>query len=464
VSRSGFLMILAATSILMWSSPHVKAQTGSRSETTKVFWSRNDLIKYLTSQAIGKETVEKIWRSLCDEYPSQHLGSISGDVPVLTGSQIREVVRLGTEAASENSSAYVARDFAAKKGSSQTLTEVKTKAADDTPTPPPIPKPVQIKIRQSYTDLLKDEDPTLGVGATSPTGGIGSPKGDVNGASLSYTHSHKDTWAAEGAIILSILGDPGLDPYSRFAAGPYGFVASASINKISSNDKTIKDPDSLLFRAGWLQTLFANCGREYYPEIDILGSFTYATDTEFRLSIPGGGLNIEPKFVWVHGEILGGHEDGLGYRFNRWPISGGNPDYPRTFNIGYQLRTWLHLEGGVFEHQASKSLVPEGDFFRMGPVIQATIFLPRLLYGVSLTAEYDFLPSVFGPVGRTYYFTTGAEFTLWPKNDRSPYEKDDRDSIAKLQKVSLKVSYENGGLDFTKQLVDDLKVGLGITF
>jgi hypothetical protein len=53
-----------------------------------------------------------------------------------------------------------------------------------------------------------------------------------------------------------------------------------------------------------------------------------------------------------------------------------------------------------------------GFFPRLGPVVRADIYLPRILNGTTLSAEYHFLPSLTGRNGRDFYYTVGAEFDI----------------------------------------------------
>jgi hypothetical protein len=77
---------------------------------------------------------------------------------------------------------------------------------------------------------------------------------------------------------------------------------------------------------------------------------------------------------------------------------------------------------------------------------------PKCFKGLTLGAEVHYLPSVTGSKGHNaYYFVTSAELALWNNKETN-------------QQIGLKISYEDGSLDFTKQNVDDFKLSLAVSF
>ena len=95
----------------------------------------------------------------------------------------------------------------------------------------------------------------------------------------------------------------------------------------------------------------------------------------------------------------------------------------------------------------------EGDFLRLGPSVQLRVNAPRLLVGrdVSLTALYSRLYAQEGPKDHGSYFKATAAWNLY-KNEYNG------------SRISLNVNYQKGDLDFTKDEVDSLTVGLGFLF
>ena len=304
-------------------------------------------------------------------------------------------------------------------------------------------------IRQSYTDVLSTEDPSQAQSVNN-----------ISGALFSYTHdgkTNKDVWSTQAALILPFVWQNGLDVgWEPIAAG---FIPSASLDKITGNSVASKNVDSLIFRSGlyglWLvageSPRTGSIPEDYnspknseplHAQISVLGSFTYGTDTNFDLSLPGGDLNVEPqiyfsKFV------------GLGYQVDRH----GDVTNAKDVDFAYQLRGWLHAEGGVLEHEGLNETTPEGDFFRVGPEAQLKLMFPKILAkGLTLQAEIHYLAPLTGTKGRNpYYFTTSAELGLW---------KD----VENNRQVGFKVSYEDGSLDYTKQNVDDFKFSISLSF
>jgi hypothetical protein len=312
---------------------------------------------------------------------------------------------------------------------------------------------LSIKIRESYSDLLPGEDPTV-----TPT--KGNPNAakkvtDLKGASLTYTRdiSHGNyVWAGKAALLLPYaFPDFGNDLSKPFSLETAGIVPSVSLTKISSTNPATKNVDSLVYRAGAFATLYGP--NQTVPEILFRGWATYATDTHNDSGIVAGEFDIEPRL------LFGNSAAAIGYK--RWvPLPGKSPgsleldattgeDKTKDWEaFNYQCRAYLHGEfGSVTSTGANPSLV-KGGFFRMGPALElklGTPYIPRL----NLTMSYRYLPAISG-AGDYYYFEGDVDYALYMN--------------AQGQRISLKGSYINGYIDLTSQRAETLLLGLGVTF
>jgi hypothetical protein len=295
-------------------------------------------------------------------------------------------------------------------------------------------------IRQSYTDVIPGEDPSQ-----SPS------TNNISGALLSYTHdgkTNKDVWSTQAALILPFVWRrPDVVGWKPIATG---FIPSVSLDKVTGNNAASQNVDSLIIRSG-LYGLWLAAGPKpdaavdpnaLRAELSVLGSFTYGTDTNFCRSLPGGDINIEPQIFFSKSAGFGYEVDFHGDKTNVKDIA-----------FAYQLRGWLHAEGGSLQHEGLDTTSPKGDFFRLGPEAQVKLMFPKLLLqGVTLQAELHYLAPLTGAKGRhPYYFTTSAELAIW---------KDE----ANNRQAGIKVSYEDGSLDYTKENVDNFKFSLSFSF
>ncbi len=119
--------------------------------------------------------------------------------------------------------------------------------------------------------------------------------------------------------------------------------------------------------------------------------------------------------------------------------------------MDWQLRTWVHLEGGDLQRNGAKWDTVDGSFFRVGPAVQGVINFPEFLRGFSVNGQYSYLEPISGPHGHEYYWKAGGSLTLY----QNPALK---------HKISLVGDYQKGGLTLSKQPVDIVTVGLGATF
>jgi hypothetical protein len=112
----------------------------------------------------------------------------------------------------------------------------------------------------------------------------------------------------------------------------------------------------------------------------------------------------------------------------------------------YQLRAWLHLEGGDLEQAGANWNVVKGSFFRLGPVVQMRANAPTVGKGLSFTALYSYLPSVNGPTQHDSLLKLDLTLALYT------------DPVLK-QKVSLNADYTRGGWTLrSKRLIHSLSV------
>lgn len=297
------------------------------------------------------------------------------------------------------------------------------------------------KLRHDHTDVLSPEDPSQ----TSVTAGKFS---DLTGATFSYAwdgKAHTDTWSVQAAFLVPIIWSGNLS----YGLKPvyYGFVPSVSLDRTTTNGDPKDETDSLIYRAGvfgqWL--LAGKPGHGFHARLNFRGSFTYATDTHGDLQLPAGEFDVEPQMfsspAWslgYIGEIL--------YDAKR------DYDDPKRVTAGYQLRAWLHGEYGSVQHQSAQVTLGREDFSRLGPVAQLRLFFPTVFRGLTMSAEYHYLPTLSGPGSPDWLFKAGAELTILDRSDESG------------PRVSLKADYINGGLDITKDEVNTLTVGLGVLF
>jgi hypothetical protein len=96
-----------------------------------------------------------------------------------------------------------------------------------------------------------------------------------------------------------------------------------------------------------------------------------------------------------------------------------------------------------------------GSFFRIGPVTQFQLTMPRAIFGkaLSLTALYSYLAAISGSDAHQSFFTVSATYDLY----KSDYPTENR-------KISLTAQYQKGGLNFTKDDVDSFTLGLGVLY
>jgi len=369
------------------------------------------------------------------------------------------------------------------------------------PTPPVPPAPLVPPVtsgtgqwskgwefRQSYTDVLQAEDPSLDSQA-----GSSPPTDSLKGGLISYTRNFNrglDTWSAQAALMFPIVYKASYgnyDPTTGNLSPPIdgngassatgeknhihvwlcsaGFIPSVSIFRVTGaqnlpNNTTVKDVDQLTFRLGVFQKYFITAGP--LQTFTLREAFLETTDTGFRLNAPSGQVELEPQAHF-------GKYFNLGFLTNLIPKASTDPSGKDSSYLAYQLRVLLHAEYGSILSSGSTPVVA-GDFCRVGPVTELT-FTPVYFKQLSLVAGYQYLPTFEGDNAHNSLFTSSAEWKFVDPTDTANQKADTADAGAASggnqnpkKSLSLKVTYTNGGIDITKERVNTLVVGLGGTY
>ncbi len=116
------------------------------------------------------------------------------------------------------------------------------------------------------------------------------------------------------------------------------------------------------------------------------------------------------------------------------------------------MRAYLHGVYGRTVDAGNKPGVIDQDFFRLGPKVEIK-FDKLITTHLTLKVDYEYLADL---VGQTHYH---GLLSIEPAFVFNPNEE------ATLTKpiISLMASYQNGGVDLTKEKVRTLFLGLGIT-
>ena len=302
----------------------------------------------------------------------------------------------------------------------------------------------RFKLRQSWSDVLASEDPSVGENAKKKVD-------DLVGASFSYTHdflAEQDNWSAIGALILPIEFINGAGIHRGWEPVDIILVPSVSVNRVT-NSNPKKEIDEMYYRAGSVIKWLGPQG--WLDSVLLRGAFVYGTDTEQHARLPAFEADIEPSMSWrgVNDEMR--DHFALGYQnvlLSKEPDLADQTDNSR---LDYQVRAWLHLEGGDLQRAGTNWNVVGGSFFRLGPAVQLRANAPTVWKGLSFTGLYSFLPSISGPSRHESLLKLDLTLALYT------------DPVLK-QKVSLNADYTRGGLDFTKQDVDSFILGLSVLF
>ena len=267
---------------------------------------------------------------------------------------------------------------------------------------------------------------------------------DLVGATFSYVRDQNastDTWSAIGAVIFpwqhNFPDRAGLVP-AKVALAP-----SISINRVDTNADPTKEVDSLFYRLGayadWVTMSEGQAG------LQARAAFVYATDTGHNASLPGFELDLEPR--WQNPIFPVGFRRIL---LHKAPLLEEGSDQSL---LDYQLRMWLHTEGGDVQDNGKSWDTTNGSFSRLGPTVQLQLQAPRLALGkdFSITMLYSYLATVSGSGAHRSFFKVSAVYNLI-KNDLLNH------------KISIAAEYQKGGLNFTKEDVDTFTLGLGVLY
>jgi hypothetical protein len=308
----------------------------------------------------------------------------------------------------------------------------------------PGPRLLGLKIRSSFSDALSSEDPTV-QGSEQPE----TPK-DLKGASFSYQrdfNASSDSWAATGALLLPITECTGFKPHlGDFPhLSTYGVIPSVSFDRQTNSADQTKEVDSLIFRLG----LFARFTSGTFLRAQTVRLFgTYGTDFEFKSETPAAEFEYEPVVFFENSKI------GIGSTYSlKEANSSTSPNEKRTV-LAYLLRAYLHGEYGRTIDAGDKVGVSKEDFFRLGPKVQLTLD-PLFTDRFAATVSYEYLPAIAGTTLHSHLFKAEGEYRITTEKEQK------KDALFPI--MSIKASYEEGGIDLTKEEVKQFLIGLAVT-
>jgi hypothetical protein len=295
-------------------------------------------------------------------------------------------------------------------------------------------------------------------------GNADTTAGKAQGATFSYSHdgsSGHDSWSAVGAVgyVISSVpkyrtSDEGLH-FGGWTAAPV-----VAVNKVQA--AATNSVDHLYFAlplsASWLYSKEEALldPHNFVANVQLRAGFVYDTDTSFHARLPGGIFEFEPQFLWTSGS----HDSAFPWLSLGWNNFIGDLEHGKRA-VKFQVRTWLHLEGGDIQESGTTWNVVKGSFLRIGPEVRGQVAIPAL-NGLSISAEYDYLPTVSGPAGKNYLYKFNGSLPLIG-NPSSATEASGTAAKA-LTSLALTVDYSKGGLILSKQPVDLLTVGLSILY
>jgi hypothetical protein len=298
-------------------------------------------------------------------------------------------------------------------------------------------------IRHDWTDVIPSEDPSLNLTADKKIG-------DLVGATFSYGHNGKtdsDTWTAIGSLIFPWVYSKSVVP-SLFPP-LLALAPSVSLDRVSTSHTSTGETDQLLFRLG----IYAEWYEPFWglmTSLQARAAPVYGTNTGFDARMPGAEADFEPSWLFNNS---GTHEClyKIGYKNTILPKEPLLEDGSDQSRLDYQVRAWLHVEGGDIQDIGASFAPVRGSFFRLGPTAQLRVNFPTLYKGFSVTAQYSYLFAIEGPIDHASLFSVSAALAILA-------------DTAQHEKVSLSASYIKGGLNFTKQDVDTFTLGLSVLF
>jgi hypothetical protein len=301
-----------------------------------------------------------------------------------------------------------------------------------------------IRIRKDWSDLLYAED-------FSQPGNAEKTIDDLVGATFSYRYDGKadsDSWAVNGAVVVPWLWRTDQGVKADFIPEQFMVVPSVTFNRFTTNGDPANEVDEIFYRLGGYFEWVGPTGKLDF--LQIRGAGVYATDSDHEAELPGFEVDIEPRIFWEPGSFANKYLK-IGASNVLVPKMPQLPDTSDQSLLDYQLRIWLHAEGGEIQHSAD-GWKPAGDsFFRVGPMAQLRVNMPTIMRGASLTAEYAYLPQDRSQDSHESYFKAAASLTLHEDKNLG-------------HKVSLVAEYTEGGLSFTDEEVEAFTLGLGVRF
>lgn len=311
-------------------------------------------------------------------------------------------------------------------------------------------------IRRYWTEAFAHEDPTQ----------EGQPQDqELQGAIFSFSRDNKSksiTWTAIASVAWPYIGE--IAPSGENHLASYAIVPSVSLNRIAKarrdsngNQDREGNTNELFYRLGavleWVSPFGAG---KPLTELSFRGSAVYLTDTRHRASAPAFEFELEPKFGFPSsrdGSSIPRWSEHfkIGYRnilLGKQPLREDGSD--RSL-LDYAVRMTFRAEGGKIQRIGSEWTATKGGFFRLGPTLSLEVNLPTVLRGLTFTGGFSHLAALEGTTRHSTRIEAGADLTLY-------------EEAAPRRKVGLSLKYIRGGLDFTKQDVDSLTIGLSVLY
>jgi hypothetical protein len=298
----------------------------------------------------------------------------------------------------------------------------------------------RLKLRESWSDVLAVEDPTIASADKSKT------YEDLKGAKFAFERnfeSDTDTFTVQAALILPFVW------VNHVAAGEagfttYGIVPSVNINRLHNEADDSDNVEKLTFRAGGFGTYYFG-ESSWVDRVVIRGGFAFQTDSKFDSSIPAGELELEPR-IWRSTRW------GIGYRQILIDRPVEDREGPKDNAIlAYQARLRFRGEYGYFDmvDPTNPAVTKSQEFLHLG-VKTGLEFDPLFCRKLTGSVDYSYLPSLVGPSGHNELLQAELGYKLWERDDGG--------------KGSLTLKYVRGGLDFDQEEVHTLYIGLSALY
>lgn len=217
-------------------------------------------------------------------------------------------------------------------------------------------------------------------------------------------------------------------------------MPSVSLNRLATSGDSSNETEELTYRMGAFVKL--QSGHDWLLALTGRIFASYLNDNLQDQSVTAGEFELEPVSVFAPSLKIGTRTI-LIPKENR-------DDIHDTAWIAYQFRTILHGEWGSLNREGPHFAGKEYDFIRLGPVLQLDL-KPFVFKDLSISLKYHYLPALSGENPNDSLFTADAEWAIHTDED-------------KLQQLSLKVTYVDGGLELTKDEARTLLIGLGAAF